>query len=427
MRMSIGTAAVLGVAGLAMGQSCEPGDIFGPFDSYQVGRDSNAVLTADLDGDGDEDVVVANAAGFISVLLNQGDGTLGTEQRFAVGDFPQDLATGDFNGDGILDLVSANRFDDNVSILLGLGDGTFGSQATFSGGFGPFGVAATDLNGDGRDDILVTRSVGGGNSIDILINRGDATFEAPQQVTVGVGPRKIATADVNADGATDVLTANRDSNDISVALGRGDGTFEMAVQYLVGNLPDSLDVADLNGDGTLDVVVLNGSREGVSVLLGNGDGTFDAETRLSASDPTGPGLADFNGDGIVDLLVGSRSVQILRVHVGRGDGTFELPQEFPTSGQVRAVTVADMNGDGAADAIPTRAPNLVSVFLNQCGPFTDPCRADLDGDGELTIFDFLAFQNLFDMGDPIADFDGDGSLTLFDFLEFQNQFAAGCP
>jgi hypothetical protein len=54
------------------------------------------------------------------------------------------------------------------------------------------------------------------------------------------------------------------------------------------------------------------------------------------------------------------------------------------------------------------------------------CRADLDGDGTLTIFDFLEFQNLFSAGDPRADFDGDGSLTLFDFLAFQNEFAAGC-
>ncbi|NRA57013.1 MAG: hypothetical protein HRU13_02700 [Phycisphaerales bacterium] len=55
------------------------------------------------------------------------------------------------------------------------------------------------------------------------------------------------------------------------------------------------------------------------------------------------------------------------------------------------------------------------------------CRADLDGDGALTIFDFLEYQNLFDAGDPLADFDGDGSLTIFDFLAFQNEFDAGCP
>ncbi|MEQ8844816.1 MAG: GC-type dockerin domain-anchored protein [Phycisphaerales bacterium] len=57
----------------------------------------------------------------------------------------------------------------------------------------------------------------------------------------------------------------------------------------------------------------------------------------------------------------------------------------------------------------------------------DTCAADFDGDGELTLFDFLAFQNAFDMGDLAADFDGDGSLTLFDFLAFQNAFGMGCP
>ncbi|OAB56010.1 hypothetical protein AY599_11260 [Leptolyngbya valderiana BDU 20041] len=66
----------------------------------------------------------------------------------------------------------------------------------------------------------------------------------------------------------------------------------------------------------------------------------------------------------------------------------------------------------------------VSVFIE--GEPDAGCRPDIDGDGELTIFDFLAFQNAFDMGDPIADFDGDGDLTLFDFLAFQNEFDAGC-
>ena len=57
----------------------------------------------------------------------------------------------------------------------------------------------------------------------------------------------------------------------------------------------------------------------------------------------------------------------------------------------------------------------------------EPCYADFDGDGELTIFDFLAYQNAFDSGDRAADCDGDGVLTLFDFLCFQNAFDAGCP
>ena len=81
----------------------------------------------------------------------------------------------------------------------------------------------------------------------------------------------------------------------------------------------------------------------------------------------------------------------------------------------------------------TVAPGLGSMDLRYAGDgpfqiefFGSSCRVDLDGDGELTLFDFLAFQDLFDSDDLAADFDGDGSLTLFDFLAFQNEFDAGC-
>ena len=72
---------------------------------------------------------------------------------------------------------------------------------------------------------------------------------------------------------------------------------------------------------------------------------------------------------------------------------------------------------------PVGTSSILTTYFIEAG---DACRADLDGDGQLTIFDFLAFQNLFDAGDPIADFDGDGQLTIFDFLAFQNEFDAGC-
>ncbi|NRA58630.1 MAG: hypothetical protein HRU13_11015 [Phycisphaerales bacterium] len=103
----------------------------------------------------------------------------------------------------------------------------------------------------------------------------------------------------------------------------------------------------------------------------------------------------------------------------------------------------DLDGDGdTSEAIPFDAAGRTRVVDNPFAPDTGvgmpvvdmgayerplPCPVDLDGDGELTLFDFLAFQSLFDLGSPAADFDGDGSLTLFDFLAFQNAFDAGCP
>lgn len=77
--------------------------------------------------------------------------------------------------------------------------------------------------------------------------------------------------------------------------------------------------------------------------------------------------------------------------------------------------------------VPGELDGILAVFDNVVIEEAASCRADIDGDGALTIFDFLAFQNLFDAGDLAADFDGDGALTLFDFLAFQNEFDAGCP
>jgi hypothetical protein len=86
-----------------------------------------------------------------------------------------------------------------------------------------------------------------------------------------------------------------------------------------------------------------------------------------------------------------------------------------------SIVIDEWSTAGRDDAVQLWE-NMINVVLGGGAE----CRVDLDGDGSLTLFDFLAFQNAFDSGDLIADFDGDGSLTLFDFLAFQNEFDAGC-
>jgi len=126
------------------------------------------------------------------------------------------------------------------------------------------------------------------------------------------------------------------------------------------------------------------------------------------------------------MVLVNTSTNDVSVLLNRGDGTFDPQQRFAAGDGPQSVALGDLDGDGDADmAVANLRSDDASVLLNQCAP-SDPCPADLDGDGELTLFDFLAFQNLFDAGDLRADFDGDGSLTLFDFLAFQNAFDAGC-
>ena len=98
---------------------------------------------------------------------------------------------------------------------------------------------------------------------------------------------------------------------------------------------------------------------------------------------------------------------------------FRARDMTPRRVNLRAVTTFQYFCPGSGFLLPDEfIPAEISFFIG--------CRADIDGDGELTIFDFLAFQNLFAQGDPAADFDGDGELTIFDFLAFQNEFALGC-
>jgi hypothetical protein len=102
------------------------------------------------------------------------------------------------------------------------------------------------------------------------------------------------------------------------------------------------------------------------------------------------------------------------------DHVVDLPEEITLQ------EAADLTDDGhiLCNGFDSDAIAFVTVLLT---PLDSVCRADLDGDGELTFFDFLMFQDLFAAGDLRADFDGDGDLTFFDFLAFQNEFAAGCP
>ena len=155
---------------------------------------------------------------------------------------------------------------------------------------------------------------------------------------------------------------------------------------------------------------------------------LDAPSGLSGF---GSALATFdNGDGEGLHVAGgfSRAGGVPASNIARWDGLAWSEVAGGLDGSASRIVEFD---DGAGPALFVgggfeRAGGAVSVGLARygCEPFV--CRADLDGDGELTIFDFLAFQNLFDSGDPAADFDGDGSLTLFDFLAFQNDFDLGC-
>jgi FG-GAP-like repeat/FG-GAP repeat len=149
--------AVIVVAAFARG--APGGFITAP--RYPVGSNPSSVATGDFNGDGHLDLVVVNFGGYpdagkVSILLGNGDGTLQAAQSYSVGVFPEAVAVGDFNGDGHLDLVVANSGSNSTSILLGNGDGTFQVAQNYDAGYNPVSVAVGDFNGDGYLDLAVS-------------------------------------------------------------------------------------------------------------------------------------------------------------------------------------------------------------------------------------------------------------------------------
>ena len=242
------------------------------------GYDTQEVAVADLNGDGIPDLVgtslgFAGNPGNIFILLGKGDRKFAKAVNIGSGGHkPNGIAIGDLNHDGIPDLVVANSFSTtgygNVAVLLGKGDGTFGKPVRYQAGVRPWQVALGDFDGDGNLDLAVV-PIGGEDKIYVLLGNGDGTFGKAKAYRSGMYPGSIAVADFNGDGILDLAVANVTGpkpSHISILLGNGNGTFQPPIAFPVGVNPASLITADFNHDGKPDLAALTGSS-GITVLL----------------------------------------------------------------------------------------------------------------------------------------------------------------
>jgi VCBS repeat protein/ASPM-SPD-2-Hydin domain-containing protein len=321
--------------------------------------------------------------------------------------FPQAIATGDFNGDGLPDLALATGGGDTVSILLGKPGGGFAASMDYAAGANPVAVVAGDFNGDGKLDLAVVDA--NGDNVSILLGNGDGTFHGRLVYGVGSLPEGITTGDFNGDGKLDLAVANYSDNTISVLLGNGDGTFQVQQTYPVGLEPTSIASGDLNGDGKLDLAVsvkncpIGPCSPGfVSVLLGKGDGTFAAHVDYTADiGPASVAIGDFNGDGKPDLAVGSL-VGTVSILLNNGDGTFQPHVDYAVNQVAVGLAVSDFNGDGKLDLAVNNGGGVVSILLGQ-------------GNGTFQAHvDYGVAANPQNSGTSViaGDFNGDGKVDL---------------
>jgi Bacterial Ig-like domain (group 3)/FG-GAP-like repeat len=384
------------------------------------------VLTAaDLNGDGNGDLVVTNSSlttnGSVSVLLGNPDGTFKTAVSYPTAGAGAIAAViDDVNGDGKLDIVSVSDTQ-QISVLLGNGDGTFGAAQNFAAPTLPGQTSATatpivnlitaDLRHIGKKDIVCSNGA-------VLLGNGDGTFTAASApafpyviATSGQGPN-LASGDFNNDGKPD-LVLNTGDNTL-IYLGKGDGTFTAGNTYATINTVGFVTVNDLDGDGNADIYVGiggglaftggDGSDLNLSyALMGHGDGTFSGAPTIAGA-YTGNNLGDVNGDGLPDLISDSSTSintpgPTFTVQLGTAKGPFDpvstitAPASFVLNGKtitganttgVSTFAVADINGDGKADLVfadnglngttgaQTPAPVYFVALSNGDGTFATP-------------------------------------------------------
>src|SRR5688572_2005340 len=324
-----------------------------------VGGDAGAVTSGDLNRDGKQDLVV-KVGNSVSVYLGDGSGKFDRSKGspFSAGENPTDLTLGDFDEDGRLDVAAANHETNYLSLLIGDGKGGLSppSRIPVQSRPHPHGVAAGDFNGDRHIDLAVESWEE--DTVLVLPGNGTAAFAGePMRLSVGRRPYyKLRAADLDNDGAEDLVTTNADASSVSVLCTGRSRALQPAKNIAIARSPFAVAIGDVNGDRHLDLAIahrwggFDPNLDRLTVLIGSGNCVFTptAESPLKVGmSPTAVAIGDVDGDGIGDIVTANLRSDDVSLFFGTRSGLRPAKESpLPAGKSPTAIVLADLNGDG---------------------------------------------------------------------------------
>lgn len=327
----------------------DEGQRFRPARDYVLGGGPFDLALGDLNRDGRLDIAVANAdSDTINILLNSGAGHFPTRVDVPMPGNPRGIALGDFNRDGTLDLAVTRFATAQLDIVFGAGDGTFPTRRTHQAPLNPQGMAVADFNRDGWPDVAVASASGV-----IRIYETFATGAVIRDVQpTGLGWNVIGARDLDRDGRVDLAVASTGGSVVYLLYNRSGGWMSSPA-VPVASSPRGIAIADLNQDGTPEVVTAGRAESNVTVITRASGGTLTTSTFASGSGARTVALADFDRNGRIGIATANefgRSATVLGNLTDLGAEpayAFEAPEYFDRYGGLTGV--ADFNENGILD------------------------------------------------------------------------------
>jgi hypothetical protein len=338
--------------------ACSPG-LFNAGANIAVSGGSQQCAVGDFNNDGLQDLVNANNGTTLSIRLGNGAGGFVAMPDITAGNTSRYVAVADFNGDGNQDVVCTNVSSANFTVALGDGTGAFPTVTNFTTAAFPTSVTTGDFNNDGITDLVIATS---GGTISVFLGIGDGTFNASSTFSMGNAVWYIAVGDFNEDGNEDLAIPFSMTTSVYIRLGNGTGTFTAGANVTVGTGTEWITIADFNNDNHQDFAVNNTTANTVSVRYGDGTGAFIATPDFGVGNlPVSVSAGDINGDGNTDIVVQRNAGT--EIYAGNGTGTFSAVTTFGVGGSARRATVADFNNDNIHDVAVPNSASAIHIRL----------------------------------------------------------------